>query len=136
MLLRIKNKISARNKLQKLYERPSLDENNKTSIEDKFLALIKNLLEKNLYDENFGSEQLAAQIGLSVSQVNRKVKALTNLSTSIYLRNIRLEYAKTMINHKSVNISEIAYDTGFSSLSYFSKCFKEYTGVSPKKFIK
>jgi signal transduction histidine kinase/DNA-binding response OmpR family regulator len=139
LLLRLKNRISAQNKMQKKTEAFSIQNFKNVgllSAEDKFLQSIKLLIEKHLLDESFGADELAKEIGLSKSQLLRKIRALTNVSTSIYIRNIRLEFAKEKLINKTATIAEIAYQTGFSSPNYFSKCFKEYTNLTPKQFIK
>lgn len=138
LMLRLKNRIVAQTRMQKRMEAFSI-QNLKNpelvSIDDKFLQSIKQLIENHLSDESFGPDELATKIGLSKSQLLRKIRAVTNTSTSIYMRNIRLEFAKEKLINKTATISEIAYETGFSSPNYFSKCFKEYTSLTPKEFL-
>lgn len=138
LLLRLKNRIAAQIKTQKRMEAFSihnLKNDDLPSIEDKFLQSIKQQIEIHLSDESFGPDELASVIGLSKSQLLRKIRAVTNNTTSIYMRNIRLEFAKEKLINKTATISEIAYETGFSSPNYFSKCFKEYTNQTPKEFL-
>jgi signal transduction histidine kinase/DNA-binding response OmpR family regulator len=138
LLLRLKNRIAAQIKTQKRIEAFSIHNLKNTelpSIEDKFLQSIKQQIENHLSDESFGPDELASVIGLSKSQLLRKIRAVTNTTTSIYMRNIRLEFAKEKLINKTATISEIAYETGFSSPNYFSKCFKEYTNQTPKEFL-
>ncbi len=138
LLLRLKNRIAAQVKTQKRMEAFSIQNLKNTdlpSIEDKFLQSIKQQIENHLSDESFGPDELASVIGLSKSQLLRKIRAVTNTTTSIYMRNIRLEFAKEKLINKTATISEIAYETGFSSPNYFSKCFKEYTNQTPKEFL-
>ena len=138
LLLRLKNRISAQSKMQKQIEVFSIQNLKSTglvSAEDKFLQSIKQHIEKHLLDDSFGADELAKEIGLSKSQLLRKIRVLVNVSTSIYIRNIRLEFAKEKLINKTATIAEIAYQTGFSSSNYFSKCFKEYTNLTPKEFI-
>jgi len=73
---------------------------------------------------------------MSRAQFYRKIKALTGLPASIYLRTIRLAKAKKMIEENQGNISEIAFAVGFSSPSYFAKCFKDEFGYTPSDFVK
>ncbi|WP_395062954.1 response regulator [Flavobacterium sp.] len=138
LLLRLKNRISAQNKMQMKAEVFSIQNFKNVelfSAQDKFLLSIKLLIEKHLLDESFGPDELAKEISLSKSQLLRKIRAITNVPTSIYIRNIRLEFAKEKLINKTATIAEIAYQTGFSSPNYFSKCFKEYTNLTPKEFI-
>jgi AraC-like DNA-binding protein len=72
---------------------------------------------------------------MSRTQFYRKLKAVTGMPASIYLRTVRLTKAKKMIEEKYAGISEIAYSTGFSSPSYFTKCFKEEFGYPPSDLI-
>ena len=138
LLLRLRNRFKTLEKMQKrleVFSIKTLKNDTIQSVDDKFLQSIKGHVEKHLLVTEFGPDELAREIGLSKSQVLRKIKALTNVSTSIYMRNIRLEFAKEMLVNKEATISEVAYQTGFSSPNYFSKCFKEYAGVSPKEFL-
>ena len=78
---------------------------------------------------------LASEVGLSRVHVHRKMKQLTNLSTRDFIRNIRLRQAAVLLQEKKLGISDVAYATGFSTLSYFSTQFKETYGVSPKEYL-
>jgi signal transduction histidine kinase/DNA-binding response OmpR family regulator len=138
LLLRLKNRITAQNKMQRKTQAFSIQNFKNVglvSAEDKFLQSLKQHIEKHLLDESFGPDELAKEISLSKSQLLRKIRALANVTTSIYIRNIRLEFAKEKLINKTATIAEIAYETGFNSPNYFSKCFKEYTNLAPKEFI-
>ena len=76
-------------------------------------------------------ESLASHLNLSRSQVYRKIKALTDQTANEFIRNIRLHKAKVLIQAGNTNISEVSYTVGFSTSSYFTKCFKNYFGVLP-----
>ena len=67
-------------------------------------------------------------------QLHRKLKALTGLSSSEFIKNQRLVMAAQLIKTKDLNISEVGYSIGFNDPSYFAKCFKQEFGVSPKEF--
>ncbi|MFC2103960.1 helix-turn-helix domain-containing protein, partial [Bacteroidota bacterium] len=82
-------------------------------------------------NEQFGVSELANEIGMSRSNLLRKVKKLTNLSVSQFIRNIRLKDAFEMLKDNSFNVSEVTYKVGFSSTSYFIKCFREFYGYPP-----
>lgn len=138
LLYRIKNKLNFVKRLQDKYKgvvEPTYQTDTVDSKEDKFLKLIVTTVKENISNSNFGPDELSQSIGLSTSQIFRKLKALTNFSTSIFMRNIRLEEAKILLANQSATVSEIAYETGFSSPSYFAKCFKEYTSLSPSEFL-
>ena len=80
---------------------------------------------------DFSVEDFGQEIGMSRTQVHRKLKAITGKSTSQYIRSIKLSRAREMLRDPEGNISEVAYAVGFSSLAYFSRCFKEEFGHSP-----
>lgn len=105
-----------------------------SSLDQEFLTSIINFIKANLGDQNLNVEKLADEFNLSRSQLYRKLKALTGITTNELLRKIRLERAKELIEeNKTVTIGEISYIVGFSSASYFTKCFKEFYGVSPNE---
>ncbi len=87
-------------------------------------------------DPAFGIQELAAALGLSLSQLYRKIKALSGRSPAIYLRSLRLLKAKDLLLHTELTITEIARQTGFSKLSYFSYTFSVEFGFSPIFFRK
>ncbi|MPQ48428.1 helix-turn-helix domain-containing protein [Marinifilum sp. N1E240] len=99
--------------------------------ENEFLLKLKSIVEENLSNESFGVSELADAIGMSRSNLLRKVKKLCNLSVSQFIRKIRLENAKEILITGESNVSEVAYQVGFSSTSYFIKCFRELYGYPP-----
>ena len=96
-----------------------------------FLNKVIELIEKNLSDERYGVSELAGEIGMSRSNLLRKIKKNTGLSVSQFVRQVRLENAMKMLGDSSLNVSEIAFKVGFSSTSYFIKCFREHYGYPP-----
>jgi signal transduction histidine kinase/DNA-binding response OmpR family regulator len=106
------------------------------AMEKAFLDQLISLIESKLEQENYTVDQLSKEIGLSRSQLYRKVVALTNQTPSQFMRRLRLQHSKLMLEERSATISEIAYNCGFSSLSYFSRCFQEEYGESPSSFMK
>ncbi len=101
------------------------------NIDNEFITKIKGIVEDNISNENFGVSELANEIGMSRSNLLRKVQKLTDLSVSQFIRQIRLERAMEILKQSSVNVSEVAYRVGFSSTSYFIKCFRELYGYPP-----
>jgi signal transduction histidine kinase/ligand-binding sensor domain-containing protein/DNA-binding response OmpR family regulator len=109
-----------------------LPENVKTtSIDKEFIEKVLNYINANISDPELNVEVLAAQMNLSKSQFYRKIKALTNQTANEFLRNIRLQKAKQILELGSATVGEVSYKVGFSSHSYFTKCFKNYYGVLP-----
>lgn len=105
-------------------------------MDDVFIEKLVNIIQLNIENSELKVTFIASEIGLSRSQLCRKVNALTGLSISQYIRNIRLKYAHELLTSKSGTVSEIAYKSGFSSPSYFSKCFSELFTIPPNELIK
>jgi len=101
------------------------------SIEKQFLQKITEITEQHIVDEQFGVSELARETGMSRSNLLRKVKKLTGVSVSQFIRQIRLQNAKEMLQEGSSTVSEVSYKVGFSSTSYFIKCFREHYGYPP-----
>lgn len=102
-----------------------------TSLDKEFIERVLNYIHENMDDPDLNVEALASRLNLSRSQFYRKIKALTNQTASEFLRNIRLQRARQLIESGNDNISEVCYKVGFSSPSYFTKCFKNYFGLLP-----
>ena len=102
-----------------------------SSIEEVFLGKLTSFLEDHIEDEELSIEKLSRELGLSRSQLHRKLNALTGNSPSEFVRNFRLQRAFELLKQNAANISEIAFQTGFSSPAYFTRCFKEYYGYPP-----
>ena len=85
-------------------------------------------------DAEFSVEAFQKEIGMSRMQLHRKLKALSNLSSSEFIRVQRLKRATQLLEAKNANVSQIAYDVGFNNLSYFAKCFKEQFGLYPSEY--
>jgi AraC-like DNA-binding protein len=100
---------------------------------DGFLRLINNTLEEHLSDENFGIAELCELLNISRTQLHRKLKKRTGLSTSHYIRFLRLQMAKELLRDPSLNVSEVAFAVGFSNAAYFSRVFKAQYGVPPSE---
>jgi len=100
-------------------------------MENDFLKKITAITETNISNENFGVSELAREAGMSRSNLLRKVKSLTNLSVSLFIRQVRLKNAMEMLKQENLNVSEVSYQVGFSSTSYFIKCFREHYGYPP-----
>ena len=133
---RIDNLIESRKKLSQMFS--NTDENGvceKLSNEtDKtFVTQLRKIIQENLGDSEFNVERIGDEIGLSRVQLYRKVKALTGHSPVEMLRKARLMRARHLLRTTEKSVSEVAYSVGFSTPSYFSKCYKDEFGESPKK---
>ena len=101
------------------------------SIENNFLNKITEVIQENISNEKFGVSELAREMGMSRSNLLRKTKKLTKLSVSQFIRQVRLKNAMETLKQTSLTVSEISYEVGFSSTSYFIKCFHDYYGYPP-----
>lgn len=100
-------------------------------MDGQFLQRLTAILDTHLEEEYFGVDELAREVGLSKSQLLRKLQALKNKSTSQFIREYRLEKAGELLQQQVGTAAEIAYKVGFSSPTYFSSCFREYFGYTP-----
>ncbi len=96
-----------------------------------FISKITDIVEENISNEQFGVSELAREIGMSRSNLLRKLKKITKLSVSQFIRQVRLRHAMEMLRLKSLTVSEVTYKVGFGSPSYFIKCFHDYYGYPP-----
>ncbi|HEX9251771.1 MAG TPA: ATP-binding protein [Ignavibacteriaceae bacterium] len=138
LLLRIKNLIDQRKKLREKFSREITLEPKEiavTSIDQKFLTRVLEIVEKNVSNENFSAEDFAENVGMSKTHLNRKLNALTDTSANEFIRTYRLKKAARLLSGKSGNISEIAYEVGFSNPSYFAESFKKLFGYSPSEYL-
>jgi AraC-like DNA-binding protein len=100
-------------------------------MEKDFLSRLTEIIQENISDEMFGVSELAAEIGMSRSNLLRKIKKLSNVSASQFIRQVRLQKAMEMLRQTTLAVSEISYKVGFSSTSYFIKCFRDEYGYPP-----
>ena len=136
LLARIENLLKQRKLLKRLFQgsKEAEQEIAESHLEDRdkqFLKQLHSIIQKNLSDSEFGVEDIGKQIGLSRVQLYRKVKAMTGSSVVDLLRKARLAKAKRLLESRSMSVSEVAYDVGFSAPSYFTKCFKDEFGMLP-----
>ena len=136
LLARIENLLRQRQLLKNLYQgtKEAEKEISEAHLEDRdkqFLKQLQAIIQKNLSDSEFGVENMGQQIGLSRVQLYRKVKAMTGSSVVDLLRKARLAKARRLLETRSMSVSEVAYEVGFSAPSYFTKCFKEEYGMLP-----
>lgn len=109
---------------------------NTGSMDDVFLNQLNQVIEENLGNEQFTVEELADTVAYSRSQLHRKIQKLTKQSVSQYIRNIRLQHGMEFLEVNIGTVSEVAFKVGFSSSTYFIKCFSERYGISPGEIRK
>lgn len=101
---------------------------------EKFLKSLMDYFEKEWNNPALNVQKLSVGLGLSKSQTNRKLKSLTAKSPNQFIQEIRLQHSLTLIKSNTKTVSEIAYESGFASPTYFSRAFKKRFGTSPKEF--
>lgn len=136
LMARIDNLLRQRQLLKNVYQAsPSVEkEVEKTNLDDRDKLFIKQLnaiIQQRMTDSDFGVEDIGKAIGLSRVQLYRKVKALTGTSVVDLIRKARLAKARRLLATHSMSVSEVAYEVGFSTPSYFTKCFKDEFGILP-----
>ena len=114
-------------------EEQKLPKRHLNNLEYTFMQSVTQILEDNLSDEQFGISNLCDSLGMSRSQLYRKFSALTNTSVNVFLRNLRLTKARMLLRSTDLNVSEVAYDTGFKSPSHFSRIYTERFGIPPSQ---
>ncbi len=141
LVLRIQKLIELRQLLQRQFSNVATQSQSVTTPaeiasfeqESQFIQDFKDYILQHLADEDLNGEKLCKVFLMSRMQLHRKIKALTNLPTGQFVRAIRLEKAKELLQSTSMNVSEVAYQTGFSSPTNFSRSFKKYFGISPSE---
>lgn len=136
--VRVQNLIDNRKRLKEIYSSdffsiaasPELE----NDMDKSFVKKFRQLLHDNYTESELNVEELGREMGLSRSQLYRKIKALTNYSPNELLRIVRLQKSLELINTSELSVSEIAYRVGFTSPSYFAKCFKDYYDKSPTDY--
>jgi DNA-binding response OmpR family regulator/two-component sensor histidine kinase len=137
LLLRVRKLIENRQQLQKHFSKdfsinPQLPI---TSTEGEFLKRLKVVLDKKITDSDFTSEAFAETMAMSRTQLHRKLKAIVGMTTSEFIRSQRLKLAIGLLKKSDATVSEIAYQVGFNTPSYFIKCFKEVYNCTPLEYI-
>ena len=146
LLARIDNLLKNRLRLKGLFaseeekkveqaETPAEEPQQLQQKEDKFMTRFREYIEQHMSDSNLSVEAIGAELGLSRVQLYRKVKALTGQSPVELLRTVRLHKARRLLQDSVKSISEVAYEVGFTSPSYFTKCFRDEFGASPSELI-
>jgi DNA-binding response OmpR family regulator/two-component sensor histidine kinase len=136
---RIANLLAMREKLKLKYLNVRITENiseKPESVDDRFMQKVVRVINENITNFEFDVGILHERMGMSRMHLSRKLKILTGESPHIFIRNIRLRRASELLLNNAGNITEIAYSVGFSNASAFTKAFRDYFGVPPKKYSK
>ncbi|WP_163323778.1 hybrid sensor histidine kinase/response regulator transcription factor [Draconibacterium mangrovi] len=137
---RLKNIIDARSKYSlstssKFKQKQEILNESIGELDREFLKKLTSVIEENLEDEELSISYVAAQMNMSHSTLYRKIKALTNLTANEFIRKVRINFAEQLLLTNQYNISEIMYQVGINSSSYFRQCFKEEFGMNPSEYL-
>ena len=137
--LNIENLLQSRQRLKGKYSGAQLQADKVEAPEVKgndelLMERIMKAINKNLSDSDFNVDMLTQEVGISRAQLHRKMKEMTGISTSEFLRNIRLEQAARLLREQKINVTQVAYTVGFSNLAHFSTIFRKHFGVAPSEY--
>lgn len=137
LLARVRNLIDSHRRLKQFFgDGQTLAKEDVCDMGKDFVERFKSLIEEKMGDSGLNVEDLGKDMGLSRVQLYRKIKSLTNYSPNELLRIARLKKAASLLASSDMTVAEIGYEVGFSSPSYFAKCYKEQFGESPTDFLK
>jgi signal transduction histidine kinase/DNA-binding response OmpR family regulator/ligand-binding sensor domain-containing protein len=144
LLLKVRNMLQRKEKLWQVFQqslsKPHLPIEpsavTATSMDEQLLEQALKVVENHLSDTTFDVKVFCQEMGMSRSSLHQKLKALTNMSTTEFIRSIRLKRAAALIQQKSGRIEEIAFQVGFNDISYFNRCFKKQFNLTPKQHQK
>ena len=137
LLVRIKNLIEQRRKLQEKFRREIIvnpGDITVTSIDEQLLQRAIDTVENNISDPALDTTAMAKEVGVSRMLLHKKLKALTGQSTGEFIRTLRLKRAAQLLLQGHGNVTQVAFDVGFQSLSYFAKTFRKQFGQSPSQY--
>ena len=135
--IRVDNLIQSREKLKDLYSKNFSLESlgvDVTSVDEKFMQKLYATLQQNISNSDLNLDAFCKELGLSKSNLYRKIKQITGYSPNEFIRNFRLETAAKMLKETDMTITEVYCAVGYNSLAYFSNCFKALYGMSPTEF--
>lgn len=135
--VRVDNIIQSRERLKDLYSKNFSLESlgvDMTSVDEKFMQNLYATLQQNIANSDLNLDAFCRELGLSKSNLYRKIKQITGYSPNEFIRNFRLETAAKMLKETDMTITEVYCAVGYNSLAYFSNCFKALYGVSPTEF--
>jgi len=138
LMVRVENLITIRGTLKEKFVGTVLvgpEEIEVPAAEAVFLDNVRRVVEENMHNDSFTVEYLAGEVALSPRQLQRRLRASTNLSASGYIRSMRLKKAAQLLGQEWGNVSEVAHAVGFRSVPHFSRLFKQVYGVLPSQYL-
>ncbi|MGB5700783.1 response regulator transcription factor, partial [Muriicola sp.] len=138
LVSKVENLIALRKKLRSRYSQEVILKPKDiaiSSVDEQFLEKVQKVLDQNLVESSFTIDAFSEAVHMSRMQLHRKLKALTGLSASEFVRSQRLKLAASILKKSDINISEVGYRVGFNDPAYFAKCFKEAYNCTPSQFV-
>ena len=137
LLVRLEKLIQLRQKLQARFEKAgsfrNALQNQGQTVEDRFLQKVVKIIESKMANENFGMPELCKSLHMTRTTLFRKIKALTGKSTTLFIRRLRLEKAMELLQTTDLSVTEVCYEVGFNTPSYFTRAFQEEFGMAPSE---
>ncbi|HLP96468.1 MAG TPA: ATP-binding protein [Saprospiraceae bacterium] len=139
LMVQLQNLLELRNKMRTYYAGKHLDDQPGPTVptndmEEQFLQKLRELINQNLANPKLSQDFICQQMGMSRTNLYRKLIALTNLPLTLFIRDLRLQKARQLLQTTKMNVSEVAYECGFDDPKYFSRVFSEVFGVPPSHF--
>lgn len=128
---RLRGKFSGAQTQEEAVEKVKVEGN-----DDALMKRVMKVVNENYTDPDFNVEALSQKVGLSRAQLHRKMKDITGLTTSEFLRNIRMEQAARLLKEGKINVTQVAYSVGYNNQTHFSTVFKAHFGMSPTEYGK
>ncbi len=135
---RVTNLLHSRKKLRELFvQKINLEPKDIaiTSVDAKFLQKAMDLVDKNIANTEFSTEMMSSELGMSRASLHRKLIALADMPPSSFIRTMRIKRAVKLLVEGQKTVSEVLYEVGIKSRSYFTKSFKETYGMSPTEYV-
>ena len=139
--LRIDNIIENRKRMQTEFSQESAEDTRQKAAkpltpDEIFLNRVLDFVHQHLADEDYDRDALAADMGASASTLYNKLRAITGMNVSAFIRDVRMKEARRMAEENpNLRVSDLAYSVGFHDPRYFSTCFKKQFGIQPKEFL-
>jgi signal transduction histidine kinase/CheY-like chemotaxis protein/sugar lactone lactonase YvrE len=137
LLVRIAKLIELRKKMQAYYAKPLPPADDiavDMQVEDAFIQKVRSIIDAHLKDPQFGVAVLCQEVGMSQPQLYRKIKALTGASTASFIKTVRLQKAKELLQSSNLTVGEVAYKVGYGDPSYFARIFSQEFGLLPSEY--
>lgn len=129
-MLRLKGKFSGAQQ-----QKDKIEEKTVKSNDEALMERVMRVVNKHLDDSDFTVEMMAAEVGISRTHLQRRMKDITGLNVKEFVRHLRLEQAARMLQEQKLNVSQVAYSVGFSNLAHFSTVFRKHFGISPTEYV-